>query len=326
MTWRWARRALLLLLLAFGALNVLAYRSARALTRFTADGPRTPPPHALSAWQKVRVVTAGPAVPKPRVRRTPADLGLPFERHVFPGAHGLPLEAWLIPHPRSRGVVALFHGHAATKSSLLGQARELRALGWSTLLVDFHGSGGSGGGETSIGYHEADDVAAAFRYAAALPGRPRIVLFGTSMGAVAVLRAVSVHGLRPHALVLECPFDRLISTVSHRFTMMGLPAFPAAHLLVFWGGALQGFDAFGHDPVAYAARVESPTLLMSGDRDVTVTPTEARSIHDALRGPRALKMFRGLGHESFLGRRQDEWREAVSAFLDGLEPSRPSGP
>jgi alpha-beta hydrolase superfamily lysophospholipase len=226
------------------------------------------------------------------------------------------LEAWLVPHPDTRGVVVLFHGHADTKSSLLGHAREFRRLGWSALLVDFYGSGGSAGQETTIGWYEADDVAAAARYASALPGHPRVVLFGTSMGAAAALRAVAVHGLRPQALVLECPFDRLRSTVGHRFSAMGLPSFPAADLLVFWGGVQQGFDALHHDPVVYARDVHAPTLLMNGDRDPFVTEAEAQSIHAALAGPKTLKVFHGLGHESFLGPRRDEWRAAVGAFLE----------
>ena len=312
--------------LGFAGLNLLAWQNARALTRFERGGRRTPPPQALSAWQKVQVVFGGPTVPKPRLRRTPADIGLAYERHVFTGAHGVPVEAWLIPHPRPRGVVALFHGHADSKSSLLASAREFHGLGWSTLLVDFYGSGGSGGDETSIGYHEAEDVAAAMAYAAALPGHPRVVLYGNSMGAVAILRAVSVHRLRPHALVLECPFDRLVSTVSHRFTTMGVPAFPAAQLLVFWGGVQQGFNGFRHDPVSYARGVASPTLLMNGDSDPFVTEPEARAIHAALAGPKSLKLFRGLGHESFLAGRRPEWRAAVGPFLEDLEgAARASG-
>src|SRR5262249_1798820 len=98
-------------------------------------------------------------------------------------------------------------------------------LGYSTFLVDFRGSGGSGGNVTTIGVSEAEDVASAWEYARKLtPGQP-VVLFGQSMGAAAVLRALSLRTAEPAAVVLECPFDRLLSTVENRFTSMGLPAF-----------------------------------------------------------------------------------------------------
>jgi hypothetical protein len=41
--------------------------------------------------------------------------------------------------------------------------------------------------------------------------------------AAAILRAVSAHELSPDALILECPFDRLLTTVQNRFAAMRLP-------------------------------------------------------------------------------------------------------
>jgi hypothetical protein len=61
------------------------------------------------------------------------------------------------------------------------------------------------------------------------------------MGSAAILRAVALRGISPAALVLECPFDRLLSSVENRFAIMGLPPVPVARLLVFWGGIQHGF-------------------------------------------------------------------------------------
>jgi alpha-beta hydrolase superfamily lysophospholipase len=255
-------------------------------------------------------------VPRPENHRTPGDLGLPFERHVFTGAHGVLLEAWYVPDADARGTVVLFHGHAASKDSQLREAKVFHALGCSALLVDFYGSGGSGGDETSIGFHEATDVAAAYAYASDLPGRRPVVLYGASMGAVAVLKAVADSRLQPAALVLECPFDSLLGTVRHRFASYGLPSVPLADMLVFWGGVQQGFDAWKYRPIESAARIDRPTLLMNGDRDPWVRPEEARGIFEALRGPKKLKVFSGVGHDSCLRGRPDEWKRAVSELLD----------
>ena len=38
------------------------------------------------------------------------------------------------------------------------------------------------------------------------------------------------------AVVVESVFDRLLSTAENRFHSMGIPAFPMARLLIFWGG------------------------------------------------------------------------------------------
>jgi len=310
------RRLALAVLLAGGALNVMAYHHARAFTRFAPPGPRTRQPEQLSVFEKVGVLARGARVPRPENRRSPADLGLAYETHVFPGVRDIPLEAWLVPHASPRGTVVLFHGHAASKDSQLREAKAFHEMGWNALLVDFHGSGGSGGSETSVGFHEATDVARAFAYARRLPGSGPVVLYGASMGAVAVLKAVADEDLEAHVLVLESPFDSLLQTVRHRFHTMGVPAFPSAHLLVFWGGVDQGFDGFAHRPLAAAPRITRPTLLLGGGADHWVTPGETRAIFEALRGPKSLHLFAGVGHEALLRRRPDEWRAVVGAFLD----------
>ncbi len=255
-----------ILMLGFAGLNAVAYRQAHAFTHFAPAGPRTRSGQ-LSVAETVQVLIDGVRVPRPQNRRTPADVGLNYERHVFRGGRGIALEAWLVPRPDAYGTVVLFHGHAASKDSQLREAKAFHGMGFNTLLVDFYGSGGSGGDGTSIGYYEALDVTQAFAYAQHLPRPGPVLLYGTSMGAAAVLKAVADDDLRPAALILECPFDSLIGTVRHRFTSRGMPSLPVADLLVFWGGALEGFNGFRYRPVDSAARVRVPTLLMNGDRD-----------------------------------------------------------
>lgn len=318
---RWTRRhrmasAGLGLVLGFALLNVVAYRHAYHMLHFQPAGSRTAAPPELSPAGKLWALVAGVSIPRPANYRTPDSFQLPFEIRRFPSLDGTPLEAWFIPRADAKGVALLFHGYANVKASFLPEAAAFRRLGYASLLVDFRGSGGSGGDETTVGVREADDVAAAFGYAREhWPGRP-IVVFGQSMGSAAVLRAMALHGVRPAAAVLETPFDRLVSTVGHRFQAMGLPAFPAAQLLVFWGGVQCGFSGFAHNPVDYAHSADCPVMLLQGDRDPFITTEEARSIFDALPGPKQCEVFSGLGHESCCCARPKEWSRLVGAFLD----------
>lgn len=256
---RWKHRLrflVVLVLLAFVLLNALAYMHARAMTHFVSSGERTEKPEALAFSKKLQVLLEGVKIPHPINRQTPADFGLSFETVTLTNLHGIRLEAWLARQPSSKGMVLMFHGYGASKDSLLPAAREFGKMGYETLLVDFYGSGGSQGNETSIGFYEADDVFAAFQYARRQsPDRP-LILFGVSMGAAAILMAVHAHQIAPDALILECPFDRLLSTVQNRFRIMRLPSFPCAQLLLFWGGVQQGYNGFRYNPADYAR--ESP--------------------------------------------------------------------
>jgi uncharacterized protein len=68
-----------------------------------------------------------------------------------------------------------------------------------------------------LGVREASDVVLAVGYVQQKwSGRP-ILLYGASMGAVAVMRAIAQLGIKPTAVILESPFDRLLNTVRHRF-------------------------------------------------------------------------------------------------------------
>jgi uncharacterized protein len=299
------------------AVNLLAYRQARAFTHFVAPGHRTRP-EEMSAAERLRVMLVGFDVPRPVNRTTPGWMNLSYERHLFAGGRGAALEAWLIPRANSRGTVLLFHGHANSKQSLLQEAKAFHQMGLNAFLVDFYGSGGSSGNDTSVGFYEALDVTRAFGYARSLPGSGPVVLYGASMGAAAVLKAVADDDLQPAGLVLECPFDSLIGTVRHRFTSWRIPSFPLADLLVFWGGIQGGFNAFSYRPIDSASLVDRPTLLMNGDSDPWVRPEEARGIFEGLRGPKTLRFFRGVGHASCLCSRPREWKGVVAGFLDQL--------
>lgn len=314
---RWRLVTAGLLVAAFVAANLVAWRHARAMSCFVRAGERTAPPERLGALAKARVLLTGVTLPRPENRRTPKDMGLAFQTVTFPGAKGIHVEAWFVPSaaPTTNGVVLLFHGYGASKESLLSSAVEFHALGWDTLLADFHGSGGSAGDTTSVGWHEAEDVVAAFAAAARLAPSRRRVLYGVSMGAAACLRAIHAHNVKPDALILECPFDRMLTTVQHRFHAMRLPSFPFAELLVFWGGRSGGFNAFAHNPVDYAPAVHCPTLVMHGAKDPRVSVREVERIYEKLGGGKALVVFPKLGHESYAEADVNTWRAQVKGHL-----------
>lgn len=316
---RWSRRhwKMLagLLVLAIVIVNILAARHAQAFLTYAPAGESTPQPEQLSGFRKLGVLFTGVSVPRPENATSPAALGLPFTPHRIALGDDW-LEAWHVPADGSaRGVVLLFPGYASAKSSLLPEAAAFRSPGYDAMLVDFRGSGGSSGHDTSLGVREAEDVAAVAKFAAdRWPGRP-VVLFGRSMGAAAVLRAVGQLGVNPAAVIVECPFDRMLNAVRNRFGAMGMPSFPAAQLLVFWGGRHLGFDGFSHNPAADAKGVRCPALVLAGANDTRATPTQVQAVYDGLSGPKRWHLFGGAGHEPLRVRAPAEWGREVSEFL-----------
>ena len=318
------------LLAAFVAANAGAFVHAWRFTHFSAEaGTHSPNPEQLTAFQKAGLLLTGIRNPRPQ---TGAGPDFPFTAVGIASPNGK-LAAWYARPNRlpARGTVALFHGYASEKSRLLPEARYFRRLGYAVLLVDFYGSGGSNGRTVTVGHHEAADVAAAVGWlrTSALPDaaeKQKIVLFGVSMGAVAILRAEAELGVRPAANVLECPYGSMRQTACNRFASMGLPGFPLADLLVFWGGVQNGFWAYGLNAETYASRVKTPTLLLWGTADPRVTRAETDAVFAALAGPKQRHDFAGSGHEPYWWKHPAEWQQQVQGFVAGAVATLPPTP
>lgn len=321
----------MLLVVGSAAMNAVAFFHAWRFTHFANEpGLHSPNPEQLSPGQKLWLLLTGIRNPKPQNGPKPS---FPVETVTIQSPNG-PLEAWYArpDGDQAHGTVALFHGYTSSKSHLTHVAGYFRRLGYAVLLVDQAGNGNSAGFRTTVGYREAADVAAAFHWlkdstrsssgsplrgrgAGGEVSRGRIILYGVSMGAVAILRAEAELGIRPTANILECPYGNMRQTAYNRFASMHVPGFPLADMLVFWGGVQNGFWAFGLNAERYATQIHTPTLLLWGTADPRVTRAETDAIFAHLAGPKARYDFPGVGHEPYWRRYSADWEREVRGFL-----------
>ncbi|HEY2918201.1 MAG TPA: alpha/beta fold hydrolase [Candidatus Binatia bacterium] len=306
------------LLSAAVGVNILAFMQARAMTRFTDGGTRTARPEQLTFLDVAAVFISGVNVPRPQNRRTPAALDLPFETHRFSSGNGSTLEAWYVPGNDERLIVVLFHGYAASKSTILNAARVFHELGYGNLLVDFYGSGGSSGDETTLGVEEARDVAAAVDYVRQTWPDRKVILYGISMGGAAVLRAVAAEKVNVQGIIIEATFDTLLNTGKSRFRALGLPGSPFAELLLFWGSLQRRFNFFSHNPVDYARSVNCPTLILHGEKDERATLEQARNLARSFGGKARLIVYSDVPHMAIVNARPSEWTRDIQVFLKQL--------
>ena len=324
-TWNWARfrtTGLVLLALAIVAFNGIAFLHAWALTHYAPVDTRSTRLREIQTWSdKARLLLLGPTIRRMANTNTPALFKLPYRTVIFPGANGTRLEAWSIPGETGRPTVLMFPGYGGSKDTLLRAAAEFHALGCETWLVDFSGVGGSEGNTTTIGWREAEDVAAAVRAARGSRAAP-VVLYGTSMGATAILCAAHRGFVAPDAMILECPFDRLATTLGNRLQLLGIPRVPLAPCVAFWIGIQNGFNGHTHNPVDYARSVRCPVLLMQGENDQFVGRPAIESIAAAMGDYATLKIFPGCGHAFLVRDGESIWRPQVKTFLSLKLPSR----
>jgi alpha-beta hydrolase superfamily lysophospholipase len=302
-------RLILAIIFIFILMNIIAAFHAYRFTHFDVANTKNHKflPHSIA--ERTSLIFFGVNNPRPENKAKP---NVPYE--VIKLHSNKEIEAWFIHAGHPKGTVILFHGYGGEKSSMLDKAGEFLGMGYNTFLVDFMGAGNSEGNQTTVGFKEGEEVKTCFDYLRER-GEQNIILFGTSMGAVAILKAISDYHVHPQSIIMQSPFGTLYQTVRTRFDMMNIPAFPMAGLLVFWGGLENGFWAFGHNPVNYAKEVTCPALLMYGEQDIKVTRPEIDAIYKNLPKEKVLKIFPLGGHENLLKYKGD-WENSVSSFLN----------
>jgi len=306
---KYIKRILWTIAIVFALMNIIAIFHAYKFTHFSDKVSKKTDANTLTNAQKAEVLFFG--IDNPR----PVNTDKPSQAYTTVKIKNNKLiECWSIKTLNSKGTVILFHGYGGDKSQMIDKSDAFLDMGYNTLLVDFMGSGGSEGDTTTIGYFEAQQVKSCFDYLSKT-GEKNIILFGTSMGAAAILKALHDYSITPKSIIIECPFGSMYKTVCARFRVMGAPTIPMAGLLVFWGGIQNGFWAFNHNPEDYAASVHCPTLLMYGEKDNRVTRTETDSIYNNLKGKKQLVTFVECGHENYLKKYKEQWTDNVKSFL-----------
>jgi len=289
-------------------MNGIAFMHAYKFTHFTnASVERTP--KKLSFGQKIKTLFTGVNNPRPVNKEIP-----PRQFQTIKIKSNVELDCWFMKTDTQKGTVIIFHGYGGEKSSMLDKANVFLQLGYNTMLVDFMGSGKSEGNNTTIGYKEAEEVKDCFEYLAK-NGFENIHLFGTSMGAVAIMKAIKDYSIQPQSIILECPFGTMYKTVCARFKALGVPTFPMAGLLVFWGGVQNNFQGFSHNPEEYAESIHCPTLLLYGEKDERVSRREINNIYKNLKGKKRLALYPLSGHENYLLKYKDNWISDIMNFI-----------
>jgi alpha-beta hydrolase superfamily lysophospholipase len=294
--------------LIFVLANIVAFSHAYKFTHFSENDLKKTSKD-LTFTEKVKIMVFGINNPRPKTNSFPIQ-----NYETFTVDSNVKLECWKIEIEDSKGTVILFHGYGGEKSSLLDKSELFNELGFTTILVDFSGSGGSEGKQTTIGFNEGLQVKDVYKKILA-NDENNIYLFGTSMGAVAIMKAVNDGEVSPNGLILECPFGTMYETVKSRFEILNVPSFPMAELLMFWGGIQNGFWAFNHNPKEYAKKIETPVLLMYGAHDEKVSLSEIDEIFNNLKGEKELKTYPQSGHENYLIKYKKEWKSDVETFL-----------
>ena len=240
--------------------------------------------------------------PSRTVAQTPAHAGLSHRELSFETDDGERLHGWWIDAQSSPlAHMLLCHGNAGNVGDRVMHASLLTAVGFDVLLFDYRGYGRSSGSVSEAGIYR--DAHAAHACLVRQPGvdSARVLYLGESLGGAVALELALAHA--PSGLVLLSTF-----TSVRDMARVHYPLIPAALV-----------------PDAYPSlrrirHLRAPLLMIHGERDEIVPPSQANALFDAAPEPKRMHTMPGVGHNDLIAHAGATFAEAVAAWASELMP------
>lgn len=250
----------------------------------------------------------------------PEDFGLAFRTVSILTTKGKHLFAWYIRAPNTTKpvpAVAILHGWGGNAETMLPFARLLHVVGFAVLLLDARNHGRSDRDSFSSLPRFAEDLESALEW---LTGQPEVnprqlAALGHSVGAGAALLAASRRDDLA-AVVSIAAFAHPGDLIRRQLQAHSVPYWPVGWFVaryIEWTIGAR-FDQIA--PCNTIRRIDCPVLLVHGERDSRIPPTDARRIYAQRRDNRVrLAILPMVDHDS-LEAIQVHGSTLVS-FLDG---------
>ena len=241
--------------------------------------------------------------PQRGLEATPDSVGLNYEDVYLTASDGTRIHGWHIPG-RSNVTLLWFHGNAGNISHRRDNILMLhQSLGVGVFVIDYRGYGLSEGRPSEKGIYM--DAEAAFDYLVSdlgLDAERNVVLFGRSLGAGVAAEMGTRHRVR--GVILESGFTSIREMADISGSVLPIPL------------VLTLFEA-RYDSISKIGRVESPVMILHGDRDKTVPYWMAEKLYAAANEPKTLYPIRGAGHNDTVYVGGEAYFEALKEFIDG---------
>ena len=218
----------------------------------------------------------------------------------------------------SRVVLVLAHGYGGTRATWNGLLEDLRAAGVDAVAPAMPGQDASPDPTVGFGKKEARTILDCAAWARKR-GAKRVVGLGISLGGGAVWLASEEAPDALDGVVTDASFA-VFSEAMDRLFAYRLP-FPGGALLlrpVVWIARLMsGIDPYAFRPVDSAARWRGkPALVIQGDADQLVVPSNGRRLADASGG--TLWSVPGANHAEDYATDPEGYAKRVVAFVNGF--------
>ena len=216
---------------------------------------------------------------------TPKKFGLPFEECRFPTENQRSLFGWWIPaeqDPSAAVTLLLVHGWSRNLGRMLRYIQHLHPLGYNLLAFDARHHGSSDPDGHASMYKFGQDIRAAVHYALTLDIDPeKIGVVGLSIGGAGSIYAAALEPRIKAVVTVGAPAHP-VDVMDREFKRHHLPGFlrwiALKQIETKIGARYEDFA-----PVNNIAKAQAVFLVIHGDQDVVVVPSQGKKLLQASR-------------------------------------------
>ena len=214
----------------------------------------------------------------------PGEIGMAYEEHRIPLDSDTSLRLWYLPTNFDRGTVVYSMGTAGPMACYLFSADLLTSNGWSVVMYEYEGYGGSDG-HASLNTL-TPDLQAAVEWARERTGRDRVTLMGMSLGSIPSVAVAVEHPDMVNGVILDSPVALQAQIERFAFVVAG-----QTQLLI---------DRLEPDLLSDAiiGDMTAPLLIFSHELDPVATPESVDVLFERAAGPKLIVRFPAVGHAS----------------------------
>lgn len=217
-------------------------------------------------------------------------------------------------------VAVIAHGYSYTLLGSVKYAEIFRNLGFSCVLFDERGHGRSSSVPTTMGFREAQDIAAVCAWARKRFGEDCMLgTHGESMGAAAVMMHAPTDPQLAFAIE-DCGYSDLSRELFYQmhaqYHLPRWPFLPLASLLAVVRGGVR-FDTVRPAEAVGQCPPQLPFLFIHGTADTFVPSAMAHENYEAKKGIRSLQLFEGSEHARSWFDHPVQYAQVLEEFLRG---------
>lgn len=198
--------------------------------------------------------------------------------------------------------VLLVHGYGANHRDMLDIAKKFYERGYNLLLVDNRGHGLSSGKYIGFGWHDRMDILCWINYLTVIDEQCKIILYGMSMGASAVMNATGEElPENVKCCIEDCGFSSIQSILMHQLNRhySKLPKSVKKLAIMNLNRLTKtrcNFSVFEGDCTKQLAKSNTPTMFIHGELDEVVPFAMVFDNYYACSAPKELYTIPETGH------------------------------